>query len=278
MKILKFNDYSNIEYRKGSLKYGGLITKLMEFLRIYKDDNNELVFNIKDFEKESKIKISEIKQLLSYENRNNLINFGIEIKGEQIIFTNLTKDKSRFFESINDSIRNEYEIYGVDDFYKNIGGNYKNPHFEDIKKCLYEIEKNNNVVFSNVLDLGSGIGEVTQILKDLGYSNIVGCDPYLYNEYVDNTGLYCFKYSFSDIQKGSLDNKEFDTVIASYSLHLCDTSILPEILWRLSMISKNLVILSPNNRPVVKKENGWVLNDSFKLGKCKCRIFDSTNS
>jgi len=278
-KILKFDDYSNIEYRKGSQKFGGLITKLMEFLRIYKDkEDNNLVFNINDFEKESKIKISEINELLSDENKNNLINFGIEIKDNKIIFSSLTKDKSRFFESLNDSIRSEYEIYGVDEFYKNIGGDYKNPHIDDIKKCLYEIDKNNKVDLSNVLDLGSGSGEVTKILKELGYNNIVGCDPYLYKEYINNTGLYCLRYSFSDIQKGLLDNTEFETIIASYSLHLCNTSILPEILWRLSMISKNLIILSPNNNPIITKGNGWILDGSFKISKCKTRIYYSTNN
>lgn len=105
MKILNFNDYSNIEYRKGSQKFGGLITKLMEFLRIYKKDNNSLVFNIVDFEKKSNINISEINDLLSYENKNNLINFSIEIIDDKIKFDNLTKDKSRFFESIDENIR-----------------------------------------------------------------------------------------------------------------------------------------------------------------------------
>ena len=133
MKILNFNDYSNIEYRKGSQKFGGLITKLMEFLRIYKKDNNSLVFNIVDFEKKSNINISEINDLLSYENKNNLINFSIEIIDDKIKFDNLTKDKSRFFESIDENIRRGYEIYGVDDFYKNIGGEYQNPHIGDIE-------------------------------------------------------------------------------------------------------------------------------------------------
>jgi len=118
MKILNFNDYSDIEYRKGSQKYGGLITKLMEFLRIYKKDNNSLIFNISDFEKKSNINISDINDLLSYENKNNLINFSIEIEDDKIKFDNLTKDKSRFFESVEESLRKGYEIYGVDDFYK----------------------------------------------------------------------------------------------------------------------------------------------------------------
>jgi len=29
-KILKFTDFDNLEYRKGSKEYGGLLTKLLE--------------------------------------------------------------------------------------------------------------------------------------------------------------------------------------------------------------------------------------------------------
>lgn len=275
MKILNFNDYSDIEYRKGSQKYGGLITKLMEFLRIYKKDNNSLIFNISDFEKKSNINISEINDLLSYENKNNLINFSIEIENDKIKFDNLTKDKSRFFESVEESIRKGYEIFGVDDFYKNIGGEYKNPHLDDIKNCILKL--NENINFGRVLDLGAGLGEVSSILMNLNYYDIVGCDPYLYKEYENKTGLKCLKYSFSDIQMGKLDNMNFDTVIASYSLHLSNISILPDVLWKLSLISDKLIILSPNNNPKIH-DNGWLLMDSFKIGKCKVRYFKSLNT
>ena len=112
---------------------------------------------------------------------------------------------------------------------------------------------------------------------DLNYNDIVGYDPYLYKEYENRTGLKCLKYSFSDIQKGKLDNMNFDTVIASYSLHLSNSSILPDLLWKLSLISKDLIILSPNNNPKIYN-NGWLLTDNFKIGKCKVRYFKSTNT
>jgi len=277
MKILKFNDYSNIEYRKGSLMYGGLITKLMEFLRIYKNDNSELVFSIKDFQDKSNINIKDIQKLINDKNKNNLINFNIEFKDDKIIFNNLTKDKSRFFESFNESIRGEYELYGVDDFYKIIGNNYKNPHFEDIKKCLQIIDDKNIVDFTSVLDLGSGLGEVTKILYDIGYKNVIGCDPYLYKEYEENTGNRCLKYSFVDISNGYIDNLNFNTIISSYSLHLSNPSIIPNLMWVLSLTSQYLIILSPNNKPYIKENNGWVMIDEFKIGKCKSRIFKSSN-
>ena len=46
--ILRFNDIEHIEYRKGSLKFGGLLIKLMEFLRIYKDKEEKFIDALKN--------------------------------------------------------------------------------------------------------------------------------------------------------------------------------------------------------------------------------------
>ena len=106
---------------------------------------------------------------------------------------------------------------------------------------------------------------------------MIGCDPYLYREYELNTNKKCLEYSFSDIQRNKLNDMKFDTIICSYGMHLADGSILPELLWNLSLISKTLILISPNNNPPVKKDNGWVLIESFKEGKSKCRIYESNN-
>lgn len=285
MNILRFNDIDNIEYRKGSKKFGSLLVKLMEFLRIHKDkEDNSIEFTIDDFENQSNIKIDDVKKLLSDDKGKNLYKFDIQITDDKIVFTNLTSDKNRFFESsdislesFQHSIRQNYQIFGVEDFYKKVGNDYNNPHEEYIKDCIKEIKSKGIADFSHVLDLGSGKGEVTTILKELGYDNVVGSDPYLYNEYMRNTSKKCYKYSFEDIQKGALDNKRYSTIVCSYSLHLAKSSIVPTLLWKLSLISKYLIILSPNNNPIVKEENGWSLIDNFKKGKCKTRIYTSEN-
>lgn len=278
-KILKFNDYNDIEYRKGSKKFGGLLLKLMEFLRIHKDkEENSIEFNIIDFEKESNITINEIKELLSDDKGKNLYKFDIQITDDKITFTNLTSDKSRYFESFEPSIRQNYEIYGVEDFYKKIGSDYKNPHSDMIKDAIIEINSKNIVDFSNVLDLASGMGEVTSILKELGYNDIVGCDPYLYNEYMKETGKKCYKYSFEDIQQGKLDNKKYSTIVCSYALHLAEPSIISTLMWKLSLISEYFIIISPNNNPIIKENNGWELINSFRKSKSKIRIYTSENN
>ena len=67
------------------------------------------------------------------------------------------------------------------------------------------------------------------------------------------------------------------TLFVFYNVYLCEQSILPDVLWNLSLISDKLIILSPNNKPIINEENGWILIDSFKEGKCKTRIFNSKN-
>ena len=278
--ILKFDDIQNLEFRKGSLQYGDKVKQLIEFLRIYKDQNEDtLIFNKDDFEKASRMKISEIEEINNLPSKKSLMDFNIEITDDQIKFTDLQNRKSIHTESFDPSIRTNYEILGVEDFYSKIGGEYKNPHIEDIEKCIKKCIGFDFDEFNRTLDLASGTGEITKILMELGYNNIdiIGCDPYLYREYTMNTNKVCLKYSFSDIQQGELDNYKFDTIICSYGMHLADDSILPDMLWRLSMISKFLIIISPNNRPEIKEENGWILDKYFKIGKSKCKIYISKN-
>ena len=99
--IMRFDDIQNLEFRKGSLEHGDKVKQLIEFLRIYKDQNEDtMVFNIKDFEKASKMKIDEIKQLNNLPTKKSLMDFDIEITDNQIKFTNLQNRKSLHVESI----------------------------------------------------------------------------------------------------------------------------------------------------------------------------------
>lgn len=273
--VLKFIDIQNLEFRKGSLEYGDKIKQLIEFLRIYKNENDDsLTFGKDDFESLSNMTIDEINRINNLPTIKSLIDFDIEISNNQIKFINLQNKRSLHYESFNPSIRTNYEIMGVDDFYKNVGGEYKNPHLGDIKKCMEKVISFGYDELNDVLDLASGTGEITNILTDMGYDAVMGCDPYLYREYELNTGKKCLRYSFNDIQQNALSYMKFDTIICSYGLHLADKSILPDLFWNLSQISKTLVIISPNNNPVVKEDYGWTLEKEFKDGKSKCKIYE----
>ena len=92
-KIMNFKEYFG-EYRKGSEKFGKIVSRIMEFLRLpefksHIEDNDGLRFEIADFEQRSHIKVDKIKQLLS--NDHNLYSFDIEIDDKYITFSNIKK-------------------------------------------------------------------------------------------------------------------------------------------------------------------------------------------
>ena len=74
-----------------------------------------------------------------------------------------------------EAIRNMYAQMGVDNFYKEHGNEYKNPHTEIINQLLSKVD-----VGDKILDLCCGSGEVT---KNFLNKDIIGCDPYTFNLY-----------------------------------------------------------------------------------------------
>jgi len=105
-KIMNFKEYFG-EYRKGSEKFGKIVSRIMEFLRLpefksHIEDNDGLRFEIADFEQRSHIKVDKIKQLLS--NDHNLYSFDIEIDDKYITFSNIKKTyKDRYVSGRKDS-------------------------------------------------------------------------------------------------------------------------------------------------------------------------------
>ena len=92
-KVQNFKQFFG-EYRKGSEKFGKLLSRIMEFLRlpefkIHLEENDGLRFDIDDFEKRSHIKVDNIKQLLN--NDNNLYSFDIDIDDKCVTFSNIRK-------------------------------------------------------------------------------------------------------------------------------------------------------------------------------------------
>ena len=92
-KIKNFKEYFG-EYRKGSNKFGKLVSRIMEFLRLpefknHIEENDGLKFEIADFENRSHIKIDKIRQLLNKD--HNLYSFDIVIDDKHIAFSNIKK-------------------------------------------------------------------------------------------------------------------------------------------------------------------------------------------
>src|SRR5690606_23918166 len=94
------------------------------------------------------------------------------------------------------------------------------------------------------LDLGCGDGVASLAIIQQG-GIVTGCDPFLAKEYKKNTGRNCLTLSFEEISQGKLQ-EPFDSVVCSYSLHLLPESFLPNFLYQLSLITKELIILTPH--------------------------------
>jgi len=175
-----------------------------------------------------------------------------------------------------DSIRGQYQKYGVKNFYAFHGGEYHNPHEEAIRKSVKYIYDHWDLDFSQVLDLACGKGEVTKMLQDLGVRNIEAADGFLSTEYKKETGKDCKSLMFEDIMKGALYGSNYSLVICSYALHLLDESKLPPFLFSLGESADNLLIIGPHKRPYIKDTWGWILEKEIIIDRVRSRHFSST--
>lgn len=164
-----------------------------------------------------------------------------------------------------EAIRTMYSKMGVENFYKEYGNKYENPHSEIINQLLKDIN-----VGDSILDLCCGSGEVT---KNFMNKNIIGCDPYTYNLYEKNTGKKALKFTFKEIALGSLEGFKFDTIICSFAMHLCEQSMLNQVLFQLTQISKKLIIITPHKKPEIN--NFWKLEKEIILNKVRLREYSS---
>jgi ubiquinone/menaquinone biosynthesis C-methylase UbiE len=101
-----------------------------------------------------------------------------------------------------------YTEIGVDKYYIKNGDQYINPHRYDIERLVKKKLCPNNPFLrqqDHILDLACGSGEITLSLKQMGYSNITGIDPYTHVKYEQMTGLKCRQLTFVDIVNGDLD-------------------------------------------------------------------------
>lgn len=163
------------------------------------------------------------------------------------------------------AIRNIYQEVGVSEYYSSDKYIYHNNHSTEVSDLIKEYYK--LLHLDNVLDLCCGYGLVTKTLVSLGYETVEGSDPYMYSRYRRETGKICHQLSFSDIVKSGLPNN-YSSIICSFALHLCDKSMLPNLLWRLSQATNQLVIISPSKFPNI----GNPAIEKFKYTKNNKRV------
>lgn len=172
------------------------------------------------------------------------------------------------------SIRDEYVKYGMEEYYKYHCKDYYNPHEKAIDNVLEYVYNNWKDIGwgGDILDLACGKGAVTKSLYNLGISNIIGLDGYLYKEYEKHTGNRCISMTFDEIISGKLGGI-YSTIVCSFAMHLVEESKLPMFLYALSCVSDNLVIISPHKRPIIKDDWYWELSNEVLIERVRCRYY-----
>lgn len=153
------------------------------------------------------------------------------------------------------SIRKQYEDLGVRGFYESEIP-YVNDHSIYVERLLRD--NHESLPLENVLDLGCGGGIVTTTLQSLGYQGIEGIDAYLSFHYEAMTGRPCRRLSFTNLVTGKvhgrpIEHRKYSCIISSFALHLCEKSMLPALMWRLSEMTSRLVVISPSKFPLIGK-------------------------
>lgn len=170
-------------------------------------------------------------------------------------------------------VRNEYSDIGVEAFYKKHSMDYRNPHEQKIYTILSNFLNENCFEKDlKILDLCAGSGEITRILKDNNFENIIGSDPFTNNLYRKSTNKECLNLSFKDLAQGKL-KESFDLVICSFAMHLAEKSLLPNILYNLSIKSKRMIILTPHKKPDINMF--FQLKEEIYKDKIRLRYYEA---
>lgn len=167
-------------------------------------------------------------------------------------------------------IRDAYAREGVEGFYERHAAEYRNPHEAQVRRLVARNHRNFDC--SSVLDLACGGGEVTRVLHELGYKDILGVDPYTCALYEQKTHHSCLSLSFDDIIKGKLKG-EFSVIICSFALHLVEASKLPVLVQRLLEHTSTIVIITPHKRPALEKHGLELVHEDAVLTDREKKVF-----
>lgn len=160
-------------------------------------------------------------------------------------------------------------------FYREAGGDYRNPHESRIALCLRTIVRECRPDLSHVLDLAAGSGEATLVLRELGAGRIDGIDPFTHEAYRARTGVECGRESFEEIAAGALRDRHWSLIVCSFAMHLLEPSRLPDLAWQLSRIGDSLLIVTPNKRPILHPGWGWHLRHETLVQRVRARLYEA---
>jgi ubiquinone/menaquinone biosynthesis C-methylase UbiE len=153
---------------------------------------------------------------------------------------------------------------------------YNNPHSKKFNYIICKILKHITINDYPILDLSAGSGQITKELQQLKTlsNEIIGCDPYLFEQYKKATGNKCHQYTFDDIICGNAINfpQQLSIVFCSYALHLCNN--IDSLLNFFSTKSKYFCIFSPNGHNL-QNIKGYIVDWQFKHKNIKIYLLKS---
>ncbi len=171
-------------------------------------------------------------------------------------------------------VSDKYRSMGVEEFYIQKGGSYRNPHEFAVKEILVELlsEIDTNAY---MLDLACGSGESTLAMEQCGMSKIDSIDPYTHEAFRRRVGRQAEKFTFEQIANGGLKDRKYDVIVCSFAMHLMEVSRLPTLCYQLSTIAECLIIITPIKRPEIKRGWGWTLEKETMKHRVKARTYQS---
>jgi hypothetical protein len=126
--------------------------------------------------------------------------------------------------------------------------------------------------------LACGSGEATLAIEELGGRAVGAIDPYTYAAYQRRTGRAAERLTFEQIAAGSLQGREYSTIVCSFALHLVEASRLPALAIQLSLIGATLLTLTPHKRPHIDREWGWSLVGELVVDRVRARYYLSVHA
>lgn len=169
------------------------------------------------------------------------------------------------------SMRRNYNTFGVQGYYERVSLEYRNPHFAGVvagvAKAMHFLAHNSLIPPSSTrcLDVACGSGEATIALQRYASRSepalsleIDACDPYLQPAYLQRVGRPASSFSFDDIAAGCLlDGDSYFLSVCSFAAHLIKASMLFATLSQLALRSQYLLVLAPHKKPRITEAMGW---------------------
>lgn len=90
------------------------------------------------------------------------------------------------------------------------------------------------------------------------------------SQYREQTGKDCFELDFKQMSQ-NINLPKVNTIVCSFALHLCPESLLPNVLYNLSQLAQQLVIITPNKKPNITQF--WEMTDKIVQDRVRLQIY-----